>query len=198
MATSGCSDPSALPRSRSGSRKRWTLNLAAARLRHNAGTKWSTKRYINMQLLKQRDDRLTGSAVNPKVRKIFDTTFVLSSEPAMICVSKGSRQRICPIGNPMLAGLVKPRYARPRQLRHHHRTTASEKAAFLGRLPRNRVKPITSSLQPTTTGFPNHKKAGFITQLSWKNFHRLDTDTPCTSPQYRVLHGRPVCGDRPP
>ena len=29
------------------------LNLAAARLRHIAGTKWSTKRYMNMQLLKQ-------------------------------------------------------------------------------------------------------------------------------------------------
>ena len=29
------------------------LNLAAARLRHIAGTKWSTKRYMNMKLLKQ-------------------------------------------------------------------------------------------------------------------------------------------------
>jgi len=30
------------------------LNLAAARLRHIAGTKWSAKRYINMKLLKER------------------------------------------------------------------------------------------------------------------------------------------------
>ena len=29
------------------------LNLAAARLRHIAGTKWSAKRYMNMDLLKQ-------------------------------------------------------------------------------------------------------------------------------------------------
>ena len=29
------------------------LNLAAARLRHIAGTKWSTKRYMNMDLIKQ-------------------------------------------------------------------------------------------------------------------------------------------------
>ena len=29
------------------------LNLAAARLRHIAGTQWSTKRYINLDLLKQ-------------------------------------------------------------------------------------------------------------------------------------------------
>ena len=29
------------------------LNLAAARLRHIAGTKWSSKRYMNMNLLKQ-------------------------------------------------------------------------------------------------------------------------------------------------
>jgi transposase-like protein len=29
------------------------LNLAAARLRHIAGTRWSTKRYMNMDLLKQ-------------------------------------------------------------------------------------------------------------------------------------------------
>ena len=28
------------------------LNLAAARLRHVAGTTWSTKRYLNMELLK--------------------------------------------------------------------------------------------------------------------------------------------------
>ena len=31
------------------------LNLAAARLRHIAGTKWSSKRYLNMDLLKQQD-----------------------------------------------------------------------------------------------------------------------------------------------
>ena len=29
------------------------LNLAAARLRHIAGTRWSTKRYLNMALLKE-------------------------------------------------------------------------------------------------------------------------------------------------
>jgi transposase-like protein len=28
------------------------LNLAAARLRHIAGSSWSTKRYLNMELLK--------------------------------------------------------------------------------------------------------------------------------------------------
>ena len=32
------------------------LNLAAARLRHIAGTKWSSKRYMNMELLKQERD----------------------------------------------------------------------------------------------------------------------------------------------
>jgi hypothetical protein len=31
------------------------LNLAAAKLRHIAGTKWSTKRYLNMKLLKQQE-----------------------------------------------------------------------------------------------------------------------------------------------
>ncbi len=31
------------------------LNPAAARVRHIAGTKWSSKRYMNMDLLKQRD-----------------------------------------------------------------------------------------------------------------------------------------------
>lgn len=35
------------------------LNLAAARLRHIAGTQWSTKRYLNMQLLK--DDDITNA-----------------------------------------------------------------------------------------------------------------------------------------
>ena len=31
------------------------LNLAAARLRHIAGTRWSTKRYLNMEPLRQRN-----------------------------------------------------------------------------------------------------------------------------------------------
>jgi putative transposase len=31
------------------------LNLAAARLRHIAGTRWSAKRYLNMELLRQRN-----------------------------------------------------------------------------------------------------------------------------------------------
>ena len=30
------------------------LNLAAARLRHIAGTRWSTKRYMNMELLREK------------------------------------------------------------------------------------------------------------------------------------------------
>jgi transposase-like protein len=34
------------------------LNLAAARLRHIAGTRWSTKRYLNMNLREQRN--MTG------------------------------------------------------------------------------------------------------------------------------------------
>ena len=36
------------------------LNLAAARLRHIAGTAWSTKKYLNMQLLK---DQQMGGAI---------------------------------------------------------------------------------------------------------------------------------------
>jgi hypothetical protein len=31
------------------------INLAAAKLRRIAGTRWSTKRYLNMKLLKQRN-----------------------------------------------------------------------------------------------------------------------------------------------
>ena len=33
------------------------LNLAAARLRHIAGTAWSSKRYLNIELLKDRQMR---------------------------------------------------------------------------------------------------------------------------------------------
>jgi putative transposase len=33
------------------------LNLAAARLRHIAGTAWSTKRYLNVELLKDQEMR---------------------------------------------------------------------------------------------------------------------------------------------
>ena len=31
------------------------LNLAAARLRHIAGSRWATKRYLNIELLRQRN-----------------------------------------------------------------------------------------------------------------------------------------------
>jgi putative transposase len=37
------------------------LNLAAARLRHVAGTAWSTKRYLNIRLLK--DQKMTGATI---------------------------------------------------------------------------------------------------------------------------------------
>jgi hypothetical protein len=58
------------------------LNLAAARLRHIAGTAWSTKRYLNIELLKdqQMRDAITARAragrrsAKPKVRKILDTS----------------------------------------------------------------------------------------------------------------------------
>jgi putative transposase len=35
----------------------WALSLAAARLRHIAGTSWSTKRYLNIELLKNQQMR---------------------------------------------------------------------------------------------------------------------------------------------
>jgi hypothetical protein len=62
------------------------LNLAAAKLRHIAGTRWSTKRYLNMELLKQRNaiDRLTRAGHRPKVRKILDTTLLLSVPPLRV------------------------------------------------------------------------------------------------------------------
>jgi hypothetical protein len=39
------------------------INLAAARLRHIAGTRWSTKRYLNMELLRQRNAMIAYSSV---------------------------------------------------------------------------------------------------------------------------------------
>ena len=39
------------------------LNLAAARLRHIAGTQWSTKRYMNMRPLFQAEQTQTEAAV---------------------------------------------------------------------------------------------------------------------------------------
>jgi hypothetical protein len=58
------------------------LNLAAARLRHIAGTAWSAKRYLNIELLKDQKMRGVITALSqgraplsqPKVRKILDTT----------------------------------------------------------------------------------------------------------------------------
>ena len=49
------------------------LNLAAARLRHIAGTQWSTRKYMNMTPLFA--DQNQGAVVAlPNVRKIFDST----------------------------------------------------------------------------------------------------------------------------
>ena len=39
------------------------LNLAAARLRHIAGTQWSTKRYMNMRALFEAEQTQTEAAV---------------------------------------------------------------------------------------------------------------------------------------
>ena len=51
------------------------LNLAAARLRHIAGTRWSTRKYMNMTPLFA--DQTQAAVVAPKkVRKIIDTTEV--------------------------------------------------------------------------------------------------------------------------
>jgi hypothetical protein len=41
---------------------RVSFNLAAARLRHIAGTAWSTKRYLNIGLLKDQEMRDTITA----------------------------------------------------------------------------------------------------------------------------------------
>ena len=38
------------------------LNLAAARLRHVAGTEWSSKRFLNMNLLKDQQMTATTTA----------------------------------------------------------------------------------------------------------------------------------------
>src|ERR1700704_969202 len=48
-------DPQANPRGRRLPRRQLGPHLAAARLRHIAGTRWSTKRYLNMELLRQRN-----------------------------------------------------------------------------------------------------------------------------------------------
>src|SRR5262249_58023719 len=60
------------------------LDLAAARLRHIAGTAWSSKRYLNIELLKDQQMRgaMTDGAsdgcrsAQTKVRKILDSTRV--------------------------------------------------------------------------------------------------------------------------
>lgn len=39
------------------------LNLAAARLRHIAGTQWSTRRYMNMEPLRMAKAETYGAAV---------------------------------------------------------------------------------------------------------------------------------------
>ena len=51
------------------------LNLAAARLRHIAGGKWSARKYMNMTPLYSEQNQTQGArGLKTKVRKIFDTT----------------------------------------------------------------------------------------------------------------------------
>jgi choline dehydrogenase-like flavoprotein len=58
------------------------LNLAAARLRHIAGTAWSTKRYLNIEFVKDQEMTKYRHRVSqgraplsqPKVRKTVDAT----------------------------------------------------------------------------------------------------------------------------
>jgi hypothetical protein len=45
------------------------LNLAAARLRHIAGTAWSTKRYLNIELLK--DQQMRGAITERGIRPLI-------------------------------------------------------------------------------------------------------------------------------
>jgi hypothetical protein len=55
------------------------LNLAAARLRHIAGTAWSTKRYLNIELLK--DQQMRGAIV---AEKSWSQTFTWTADPDKI------------------------------------------------------------------------------------------------------------------
>jgi len=64
------------------------LNLAAARLRHIAGTAWSTKRYFNIELLKDQQMRgaITASGPGaaqskPKMRKTLDNAPLMRLHP---------------------------------------------------------------------------------------------------------------------
>ena len=51
------------------------LCLAAARLKHVAGTQWSTRKYMDMEPLREMNLQYNGAAVAwLKVRKILDTT----------------------------------------------------------------------------------------------------------------------------
>jgi putative transposase len=39
--------------------RKFAINLVAARLRHVTGKRWSTKRYLNIELLRQRNALIT-------------------------------------------------------------------------------------------------------------------------------------------
>jgi hypothetical protein len=81
------------------------LNLAAARLRHIAGTAWSTKRYLNIELLK--DQRMRGAitarasagrhSTQSNVRKTLDTTGHFECHDRAV----GTRGYILVVDNPI-------------------------------------------------------------------------------------------------
>jgi transposase-like protein len=49
------------------------LNLATARLRHIAGTKWPMKRYMNTQLLTQQRMKTDRTSHRPKTKNAKDS-----------------------------------------------------------------------------------------------------------------------------
>jgi len=99
------------------------LNLAAARLRHSAGTRWSTKRYLNMELLRQRNAMiaLPEQATDQKCER-FWTLPMMRRSARGCCIGPGvAAVRLSTPAHPAAAGSIMLNHKKLCRLYHGER-----------------------------------------------------------------------------
>ena len=114
------------------------LNLAAARLRHIAGTAWSTKRYLNIELLKEQTERchhrVSQFRAPLSLIKCGDLDLRVGAPPARVTPGQiPARARREAVGNEIEArGPERLASQKPRQASSSRRPKAVTLNGFLG------------------------------------------------------------------
>jgi hypothetical protein len=111
------------------------LNLAAARLRHIAGTAWSTKRYLNIELLKDRWGAGNADYIPAELVALAPDVILSTGSPSVAALQQATRTVLVVfvVIDPVSSGFVDS-LARPggRELPVMH---AAAESAFASGLP---------------------------------------------------------------